>query len=41
MRDRAIWIPALSILSVPFVVALADWCMTSLGVYRSLLDMLV
>ena len=41
MRDRAVWIPAISILSVPFIVAIADWCVTALGMFRSLVDMLV
>ena len=41
MRDRAVWIPALSILSIPFLVAMADWCATALGMFRSLVDLLV
>lgn len=41
MKDRAIWIPAIAILSVPFIAAVADWFVSSLGVFRNVVDLLV
>lgn len=41
MKDRAIWIPAIAILSVPFIAAVVDWFASSLGLFRHVVDLLV